>query len=94
MGYRSIRMVRVLCGLVVLAGAAAAQAPYKSWSTFGGTAEDNNYSALNQINRSNVTKLQVAWTYDTADEIGYTFAPIVVDRTLYGAAKKRQHRGH
>jgi quinoprotein glucose dehydrogenase len=87
MAYRSGRIARVLCGLTVLAGAAAAQAPYKSWSTFGGTAEDNNYSALNQINRSNVSKLQVAWTYDTADEIGYTFAPIVVDRTLYGAAK-------
>jgi len=73
--------------MTVLAGAAVGQAPYKTWSTFGGTAEDNNYSALTQINRSNVTKLQGVWTYDTADEIGYTFAPIVVDRTLYGAAK-------
>jgi quinoprotein glucose dehydrogenase len=83
----SVRIAGALCGLTVLAGAAAAQEPYKTWNTFGGTAEDNNYSALTQINRSNVTKLQVVWTYDTADEIGYTFAPIVVDRTLYGAAK-------
>ena len=53
----------------------------------GGTADDGNYSALAQINRSNVDKLQVAWTYDSGDKVGYVLAPIVVDRTLYGAAK-------
>ena len=29
----------------------------------------------------------MAWTYETGDQISYVLAPIVVDRTLYGAAK-------
>lgn len=67
----------------------AAQMPASStsWSTFGGTAADANYSALTQINRSNVNKLEVAWTYDSGDQVAYVMAPIVVGRTLYGAAK-------
>ena len=64
-----------------------AQKPHTTWQTFGGSASDDNYSALNQINRTNVTKLQVAWKYDTGDQAAYQMAPIVVDRTLYGAAK-------
>ena len=58
-----------------------------TWNTMGATADDANYSALAQINRANVNKLQVAWTYDSGDKVGYVLAPIVVDRTLYGAAK-------
>ena len=87
MAYSSIRVATALGCLVLLTGVAAAQKPYTTWSTFGGSPEDDNYSALTQINRSNVTKLQVAWKYDSGDQIGYTMAPIVVDHTLYGAAK-------
>ena len=83
----SMRVAAALGCLVLLTGVAAAQKPYTRWTTFGGSPEDDNYSALTQINRSNVSKLQVAWKYETGDQIGYTFAPIVVDQTLYGAAK-------
>jgi quinoprotein glucose dehydrogenase len=65
----------------------AATKAYTTWSTMGGTADSSNYSSLKQINRSNVDKLQVAWTYDSGDTTPYVLAPIVVDRTLYGAAK-------
>jgi quinoprotein glucose dehydrogenase len=65
---------------------ASASASNASWSTFGGDAADNNFSPLTQINRSNVTKLQVAWTYNSDDHDSYVMAPIVVGRTLYGAA--------
>src|SRR5262245_3839440 len=58
-----------------------------TWRTMGGTADAANYSSLTQINRTNVDKLQVAWTYNSGDELAYVLAPIVVDRTLYGAAK-------
>ena len=83
----SMRVAAALGCLVLLTGVAAAQKPYTRWTTFGGSPEDDNYSALTQINRSNVSKLEVAWKYETGDQIGYTFAPIVVDQTLYGAAK-------
>ena len=77
----------VILGALSLAAAPAGSSPSEvSWPTFGGGAEDANYSVLTQINRSNVDKLQVAWTYDSGDQVGYVMAPIVVGRTLYGAA--------
>ena len=83
-GFRAVLVAA--CGMGAFAIIAAAQQPYTTWRTFGGSADDLNYSALKQINRSNVSKLQVAWTYDTGDQVAYGFAPIVVDNTLYGAA--------
>ena len=34
----------------------------QDWPVFGGSPENNQYSSLAQINRSNVKRLQVAWT--------------------------------
>jgi glucose dehydrogenase len=31
------------------------------WPIYGGNSDDNHYSSLTQINKSNVSKLQVAW---------------------------------
>ena len=95
---RSIHIVTVLSCASVLVGLVAAQQPtpgpqaapkkqYTTWRTMGGTADSANYSSLTQINRSNVDKLELAWTYDSGDQVAYVLAPIVVDRTLYGAAK-------
>ena len=36
------------------------------WPVYGGQKADDHYSPLTQINRSNVGRLRVAWTYDTA----------------------------
>ena len=47
----------------------------------------SQYSALKQINESNVSTLQVAWTYPTGDGGGYLFNPIVVDGMMYVQAK-------
>jgi quinoprotein glucose dehydrogenase len=53
---------------------AAAQAPETSdWGYYGGDVFGQHYSSLDQINRSNVTQLQVAWTYRTG-ELGQDFA--------------------
>src|SRR5438552_17527990 len=44
------------------------------------------YSSLAQINRDNVTKLQVAWTYDSHDAFKGSEMqsnPVVVDGVLY-----------
>ncbi len=83
----SLAVLGAACGLGAFAVLAAALHPYTTWCSFGVSADDLNYSALKQINRSNVTKPQVAWTYDTGDQVAYGFAPIVVDRIWYGAAK-------
>ncbi|HXN79466.1 MAG TPA: hypothetical protein VN869_01100, partial [Steroidobacteraceae bacterium] len=54
--------------------AAPAQAPAVSdWGYFGGDAFGRRFSSLDQINRSNVEHLVVAWTYRTG-ELGAGFA--------------------
>ena len=60
---------------------------HTTWRTYGGSPDGSQYSALRQINRSNVKELQVAWTYRTGDDRKYAFNPIVVDRTMYVLAK-------
>jgi quinoprotein glucose dehydrogenase len=60
---------------------------FKTWSQFLGGADSSQYSALDQINRSNVARLEVAWTYGTADTRNYRFNPIVVDGTMYVLAR-------
>src|SRR5579863_9854519 len=77
--------------LWLLAGArfsTAAQhnAPEKNrdWPTYGGAPENNHYSMLTQINRSNVKQLAVAWSFDTQEEGVLQTSPIIVDGVLYG----------
>jgi glucose dehydrogenase len=60
---------------------------HKSWSDYGGAADSSQYSALSQINHSNVGKLRVAWSYPTADGNKYSFNPLIVDNCLYVLAR-------
>src|SRR5207244_3010023 len=66
---------------------ARAQAPRTTWSDYSGGADSAQYSALRQIDRSNVHTLKVAWTYPTLDQAGYSFNPVVVDGVMYVMAK-------
>lgn len=64
---------------------------YKTWSTYGGGPGGTHYSALKQVNRKNVTQLQVAWTYDTHDVFSGSELecnPIVVNGVLYASTPK------
>jgi len=58
--------------------------PQHDWSTYGGAPENDHYSPLTQINRRNVTKLQVAWTFDTGETGGLQTSPLEVEGVLYG----------
>lgn len=40
---------------------------YRSWEVYGGDLKGTHYSELDQINRNNVTQLEVAWQYHTGD---------------------------
>ena len=76
--------------LVALCGYAPAYAqPYTTWRTYAGAADSSQYSALDQINKSNVTKLTIAWTFP-AGEGTVVFDPIVVDRVMYVLASGNQ----
>ena len=56
----------------------------QDWPIYGGTPENNHFSSLTQINRRNVKRLRVAWTFDTEESGGLQTSPIVVDGVLYG----------
>jgi glucose dehydrogenase len=58
--------------------------PDRDWPVYGGQKADDHYSPLAQINRSNVGKLKVAWSFDTGEKgVGLQTSPLIVGRTLY-----------
>jgi glucose dehydrogenase len=60
------------------------QPPAQDWPVYGGQKADDHYSPLTQINRANVSRLRVAWTYDTGEKgVGLQTSPLVIGRTLY-----------
>jgi quinoprotein glucose dehydrogenase len=60
---------------------------FKNWSQYLGGADSSQYSSLDQINKSTVSKLEVAWRYPSGDSRSYRFNPIVVDGTMFVLAK-------
>ena len=61
--------------------AASKAKPYTTWTAYGGGAHSAQFTALNQINKTNVSQLQVAWTYPVTGTI--VFNPIVVNDVMY-----------
>jgi quinoprotein glucose dehydrogenase len=59
---------------------------YTDWSHYGGPEDGSRYSSLSQINKENVSRLQVAWTYHTGDATERSqiqCQPIVANGILY-----------
>ena len=80
----------------VAAAASVARAEpggHRTWSEYGGGPGQIKYSSLNQIDRSNVRRLEVAWAYDargtSLQEADYNatqrfeHTPIVIGDVLY-----------
>ena len=86
-------MGRILLGLwaicLPLAGQKLAQSDtvHAGWRDFGGAPDSAQYSALNEINRSNVARLEISWTYHTGDSRKYFFNPVVANGVMYVLAK-------
>ena len=81
--------MRTLTGIVFIACSAQLILAGENWPAYGGGPAQTRYSGLKEIDRSNVAKLQVAWTYDTADGAGDPQTqPIMVDGVLYGLTPK------
>jgi len=67
-----------------LFGAPQESSKAHDWPIYGGTTENNHFSPLTQINRRNVKRLRVAWSFDTGESGGLQTSPIEVDGVLYG----------
>jgi quinoprotein glucose dehydrogenase len=86
-----MRIPAVLCLAALLGTSIQAADPYVGWTVYGGGPASLRYSALDQINRGNVARLAVAWTYDTGDafkESEMECNPIVVNGLLYATTPK------
>src|SRR5258708_4059183 len=83
----TLEMLSNVARLAFLLGGCLMAQDHSGWRDYGGASDTAQYSALTQINRSNVHKLEVAWTYSTGDNGKYFFNPIVIDATMYVLAK-------
>jgi quinoprotein glucose dehydrogenase len=75
----------LLCGILLFAQQAAQN--HRTWADYLGGNDSSHYSSLDQINRSNVAQLEVAWQYDTGDRTSYGVNPLVVGNLIYVIAK-------
>ncbi|HEY6554545.1 MAG TPA: PQQ-binding-like beta-propeller repeat protein, partial [Vicinamibacteria bacterium] len=89
--------LRVALGLVLVSSLGSTedrgQADPTEWRHWGGSPGGVRYSALRDIHRENVGKLERAWTYDAGEialgrdapgfKSGFTTTPLVVGGVLY-----------
>ena len=68
--------------------ASTPDATTSTWETYGGQPAGDHYSSLDQINKSNVSQLKVAWTYDTGEPGGLETNPIIVGKVLYATTPR------
>ncbi|MCC6919436.1 MAG: PQQ-dependent dehydrogenase, methanol/ethanol family [Alphaproteobacteria bacterium] len=60
-----------------------AESEPQNWLTYGRTRDEQRYSTLDQINKSNVAQLGVAWELETGTVRGLEASPIVVDGIMF-----------
>ncbi len=83
----------VSCAVVCSAASVTAQVPYErilnsesepgSWLTYSGNYNGHRFSALDEINRENVSDLRVAWVYQFVEGGTVETTPIVADGVMY-----------
>ncbi|MGY4445838.1 glucose dehydrogenase [Bradyrhizobium sp. i1.3.1] len=80
----------VLCACCCLMSPASAQSDLAGrmkdpgqWPMAARDYANTRYSELDQINASNASRLQLAWTFSVGVDRGQEAAPLVVDGTMY-----------
>jgi quinoprotein glucose dehydrogenase len=73
---------KALLAIMLLAAAffAPVERSFDQWRGYGGGVDSSQYSSAKQVNKTNVTQLQVAWTFQGG---GMTTNPMVVDGVMY-----------
>lgn len=80
--------LRAFIFLILFPAVVAAQNSRTSWSDYGGSADSSQFSDLTEVNRANVSKLHIVWTYQTGDPGKYLFNPLIAHGVMYVLAKK------
>jgi len=88
---RELRGILPAFLLILLAGVPIADAQSQTkkslkqdWPVYGAAPENTHYSPLAQINRRNVKRLALAWSYDTGEKGVLQTSPLILDGVLYG----------
>lgn len=69
---------------LLLGASAPKKAAYSTWSDYAGSADNMQYSSLKQIDKTNVSQLEQAWTYASPGPAGrFAFNPLIVDGVMY-----------
>jgi lanthanide-dependent methanol dehydrogenase len=88
---KSLKLLSISLGLAAAtSGSAVANqelaqlsANPNNWAMQAGDFSNHRYSALQQINAGNVSKLQVAWMFSTGVLRGHEGSPLVIGDTMY-----------
>lgn len=72
--------------LLLCATALPAQ-DHNTWRDYGGGADSAQFSSLAQINRENVSRLELAWSYPIGDGKKYAFNPVVAGGRMFVMGK-------
>src|SRR4029453_10020471 len=94
---RIARVASAVCLLFVGTTSLDAQSGAKNgeWRSYAGDVGSTRYSALDQINASNFSKLEVAWRFKTDNlgprpEFQYEGTPLMAGGVLYATAGSRR----
>ena len=80
----SSAVAALAAGVAAVATLGAQSSADKWWPGYGSGADNSRYFASRQINKANVSRLQVAWTYPFGDTGS---SPIVVRGVIYGRGR-------
>src|SRR5919109_5624754 len=81
---RGKSMAAAIVALALTAGMSGSDQRRGEWRDYGGGPDNSKFSLLKQIDKSNVGKLGVAWTYPYGETL---FNPIVVHGVIYGKGR-------
>jgi glucose dehydrogenase len=60
------------------------------WPAYNGSLSGGHYSRLAQINRTNVHRIQIAWSFDTGEQGVIESNPLIVGRLLYAYTQSQK----
>src|SRR5262249_8340896 len=91
---RTLAMLKVACAALLTAGAIVLAPDTRTveWPYYGGDPAGTKYSALDEVNRTNVSKLRVAWEWRTGEKARPEFGtrpgnfqatPLMIGGVLY-----------
>lgn len=85
--------LHLLFVLLIMLSCKPKEPEYRTWSVYRGDVANTAYSGLDQINRENVSSLDVAWTYHTGDAESGNHStiqcnPVIADGIMYVTSPK------